>query len=126
MKDKLAICLSGLCICHCVLTPLLLTLGGLGVIGFIFGSEWVHYLLVVPIAVLAALSLPSSFRLHRLRLPLLLGAAGLLLVITALFNEGPAETWLTIAGSLLLCSAHYYNHYAVRRLKLNNPGITAV
>jgi len=119
MKDKLAICLSGLCICHCVLTPLLLTLGSLGVLGFIFGSEWVHYLLVVPIAILAVLSLPSSFRQHRLKLPLLLGAAGLLLVVSALFNEGSAETWLTVAGSLLLCSAHYYNLYAVRRLKLN-------
>lgn len=111
MKDFLGVCLSGLCILHCLLTPLLLALGGVGVIGVWFESAWVHYLLLAPICLVLVWSLPLAWIKHRNSSPLLLGAAGFSVLLLSLFVPETAEPVVAIAGSLVLITAHLFNRH---------------
>lgn len=111
MKDFLGVCLSGLCILHCLLTPLLLALGGVGLIGVWFESAWVHYLLLAPICLVLVWSLPLAWIKHRNLSPLLLGAAGFSVLLLSLFVPETIEPILAIAGSLGLIMAHLFNKH---------------
>lgn len=116
MKDEAAALCSGLCLIHCLATPVLLSLGGLGLIGSAFTSEWVHVVLILPIALLALASLPSGWKRHRRRLPPVAGSLGLALLVTALFAPHEAEAALSISGGLLLIGAHLSNRFHCNRL----------
>lgn len=116
MKDFLGVCLSGLCILHCLLTPLLLALGGVGAIGAWFESAWVHYLLVAPICLVLVWSLPIAWIKHRNSSPLLLGAAGFSVLMLSLFVPETIEPVVAIAGSLVLIAAHLFNRHLLRTI----------
>ncbi|WP_333796778.1 MerC domain-containing protein [Rheinheimera sp.] len=109
MKDLLGACLSGLCMVHCLFTPVLLALGSAAAIGTWFESEWVHYLLLAPISLILVWSLPLSWIKHRNTKPLLMGSLGFSLLLTSLFVPAQAEPVLAIVGSLTLISAHLLN-----------------
>lgn len=111
MKDFLGVCLSGLCILHCLLTPLLFALGGVGAIGVWFESAWVHYLLLAPICLVLVWSLPLAWIKHRNLSPLLLGASGFSVLLLSLFVPEAIEPILAIAGGLVLITAHLFNRY---------------
>lgn len=111
MKDFLGVCLSGLCILHCLVTPLLLALGGVGAIGVWFESAWVHYLLLAPICLVLVWSLPIAWIKHRNLSPLLLGASGFSVLLLSLFVPEALESILAIAGSLVLMTAHLFNRH---------------
>lgn len=123
MKDSLGMVCSGLCLGHCVLTPVLLMLGGLGFFSLL-ASEWVHWLLLIPIVLLAGLSLPQGYRRHRQRWPLGLGASGLLLLLLALVADHKWEPVLSVGGGLLLISGHWGNRQWLTRLR-ELPGANA-
>ena len=116
MKDLLGVCLSGLCIVHCLFTPVLLALGGVGLIGSWLGSEWVHYLLLAPISLMLVWSLPLSWIKHRNTKPLLIGGLGFSLLLTSLFVPESAEPIVAVLAGFILIAAHLLN----RRL-LNAP-----
>lgn len=105
-----AVSASLLCLVHCLALPLLLLLLP-GIIGLFARSEAFHYValaLVVPSAV-AAFWL--GYRRHRALRPALLGLAGVGCLVVALLPgraEG-AETWFTVAGSLMLVAGHTMN-----------------
>ncbi|RVT45672.1 MerC domain-containing protein [Rheinheimera sediminis] len=109
MKDLLGVCLSGLCILHCLFTPVLLALGGVGLIGAWFESEWVHYLLLAPISLILAWSLPLSWVKHRNMKPLLIGGLGFSLLLLSLFVPESAEPVLAVLGGFILIAAHLLN-----------------
>ena len=116
MKDLVGVCLSGLCILHCLFTPVLLALGGVGMIGSWLGSEWVHYLLLAPISLMLVWSLPLSWIKHRNTKPLLIGGLGFSLLLISLFVPESAEPVIAVFAGLILIAAHLLN----RRL-LNTP-----
>jgi len=105
-----AVSASLLCLVHCTALPfLLLALPALA--GAFFKSEAFHFAaaaLVVPAAVLAFL---LGYRRHRALMPALLGAAGVVSIVLALFPDWSAVTAsaITLAGSLLLISGHLIN-----------------
>lgn len=109
MKDLLGVCLSGLCIVHCLFTPVLLALGGVGVIGAWFESDWVHYLLLAPISLILVWSLPLSWIKHRNARPLLIGGLGFSLLLISLFIPEPAEPVIAVLAGLILITAHLMN-----------------
>lgn len=115
MKDFLGVCLSGLCILHCLLTPLLLAFGGVGAIGVWLDSAWVHYLLLAPICLVLVWSLPLAWIKHRNLSPLLLGSSGFSVLLLSLFVpqtlESTLESTLAIAGGLVLIAAHLCNRH---------------
>ncbi|KKL01329.1 MerC domain-containing protein [Rheinheimera mesophila] len=118
MKDLLGACLSGLCILHCLFTPVLLALGGVGVIGSWLGSEWVHYLLLAPIALILVWSLPLSWIKHRNTTPLCIGALGFSLLLMSLFVPESAEPVIAVLAGFILIAAHLLNR---RLLNTSTP-----
>ena len=117
MRDIVASALSGLCIVHCLATPLLLALGSSGVMLAAFDSDWFHYLMLLPISVLLAWSLPGGWCVHQRKAPFILGLSGFLLLVAAMFAPHAAETALSVSGGLLLVSAHLYNRKLLHKLQ---------
>jgi hypothetical protein len=117
MKDLIAAALSGLCVVHCLATPVLLALGSSGLLLGALSSEWFHYLMLLPISVLLAWSLPGGWCVHKRKAPFVLGLAGFLVLTAALFAPHDAGTALSVSGGLLLISAHLYNRKLVFRFK---------
>ena len=108
--DGSAIGLSGLCLIHCLLLPIMAAL--LPVFGAWARAEWVHVVFVFVAAPLSALALLRQVGNGRSQAPLiLLAAAGVaLLSIGAFVVPATAlDAPVTIAGSLCLASAHALN-----------------
>jgi len=118
MKDLIAAALSGLCVVHCIATPLLLALGSSGLLLGVFSSEWFHYLMLLPISAMLAWSLPGGWCIHRSKAPFALGLGGFLLLIASLFAGHDAEAALAVIGSLLLIGAHLYNRKLLHNLQV--------
>lgn len=119
MKDTIAAACSGACLLHCVATTFVVGLATAGVIGQWLASEWVHIILLIPVAVLAVMSLPSAYKLHQRRLPLLLGGVGIVLLIAALLGPHAMETIITALGAVMLIAAHLLNrHLCLKRRHL--------
>lgn len=117
MKDNLAVICSGACLLHCIATTFVLGLATAGVIGQLLASEWVHILLLLPVIVLAVLSLPSAFKLHQCRLPMILGGMGITLLIIALLGPHATETIMTVVGAVILITSHLLNrHLALKSM----------
>ncbi|WP_049722369.1 MerC domain-containing protein [Gilvimarinus polysaccharolyticus] len=116
MKDETAAFCSGLCLIHCIATPVLLSLGSLGLIGSIFTSEWFHAVLFAPIAILALVSLPSGWKRHRRWPPSVAAFTGLALLLAAMFAPHEAEAILSISGGLLLIGGHLGNRFHCRQM----------
>ncbi|WP_019677152.1 MerC domain-containing protein [Arsukibacterium perlucidum] len=115
MKDLIAAALSGLCVVHCLTLPILLAVGSSGLLLGVFSSEWFHYLMLLPISVLLAWSLPGGWCVHHNKTPFILGLSGFLLLVVALFAGHDAELPLSVAGGLLLATAHLRNRVLLQR-----------
>lgn len=116
MKDDLAVACSGACMIHCLVTPIVIGFGTAGLLGDWFTSEWVHKVMLVPVILLAILSLPGAYRRHKNHWPLLLGGIGLSTMVSALIGPETLETWITLSGGLLLITAHLWNRNLSLRL----------
>lgn len=117
MKDVIAATLSGLCVVHCLATPALIAVGGSGLLISAFDTEWFHYLLLLPISLLLVWSLPGGWCLHQRKAPFILGLSGFLLLLAALLAPHETEAALSVAGGLLLTSAHLYNRKLLHKLQ---------
>ena len=124
LGDKIAIALSSLCVIHCLATPLILIiLPSLGAL-IADSHELFHQVIlffVLPIGVLALL---AGYRHHHNRTILLIGLAGLgLLLIAAFFGHDyfgeTGETALTIFASLIIATAHVRNFQSNRNFPSN-------
>lgn len=108
--DAVAISLSGLCLAHCLALPL--AAAALPVLGLWAEAAWVHWAFVavaVP-ASLWTLARPGHGGAARPgRLLLAFVGLGLLTAGAAGFPGHEAETPLTVAGGLVLASAHVLN-----------------
>jgi hypothetical protein len=112
-KDKIGIALSVGCLIHCILMPLILPLLPLfGLVtrhGFLF-----HIVMAAIIGVVAYFAFRNGYKKHKVMFPPTIGFMGVL----SLFVGGLAELIhvdsialvTTICGSILLVTAHYFNH----------------
>ena len=118
MKDLLGILCSGMCIIHCLLTPILLLLGASGV-GIVFiDSEWVHLVLAIPMVALAFWSIFLGWKAHRKSKPIFFAGGGLILLFSSLIISEQYEAYLAITAGLLLISAHLFNLKLVKQSAL--------
>lgn len=106
--DRSALGLSGLCLLHCLAGALLLSVVSLG------GGLLSHTLHAWGLALalpLAAVGLWRGFRLHARRTVLLLGVAGLALMLASLLvgHGSVLEIATSVAGVSLLALAHLLN-----------------
>jgi hypothetical protein len=108
--DLSAISLSGLCLAHCLALPVLAAF--VPALAAWTRAEWVHGLIVLVAAPLTAFALWRAHLARPLPMALLALAALSLLALTAGALQWPQARWatpITVAGSLLLASAHGWN-----------------
>lgn len=111
--DGAAVTLSGLCLLHCLALPVL-------VAGLPFLAQYeeshLHAQVLVLVIPLSVFALGLGFRRHRDRRVPVAGALGmLLLVVGATVAHSKlgltADRLFTVAGSLVLAAAHFFNTY---------------
>ncbi len=122
MKDKLAIACSSACMIHCLLLPIVIGFSTVGFFGVWLTEEWVHQLMLLPVMLLAALSLPGAYNKHKNQWPLLLGGLGVSVLLSAFLVAESLETILTVLGSCLLIIAHLWNRNLSLRFMSNLKG----
>ncbi|RUO29606.1 MerC domain-containing protein [Aliidiomarina soli] len=108
-KDKIAMCLSALCICHCVLSPLLVVGLGTGLMLNWLTGEWVHLVLIVPVALLVAISIVPGFVKYGRQRPFWFAGTGLMLMTISLLVHGWLEVVLALIAGCLLFTGHFLN-----------------
>ena len=109
--DKAAVALSGLCLLHCLLLPIIITL-----LPFIdqFSDRHLHAEILIVVLPVSLIALTIGFRRHADKRVVGLGFAGLLLLLVgatlahSLYGV-VADRMLTITGSVILALAHYRN-----------------
>jgi uncharacterized membrane protein YfcA len=105
---------SGLCVIHCLLTPVVLSLSAVSA-HFLPSEERTHRLLAVVIAALGAIALIKGYRNHRRHLVLFLMIAGLACIFAGAYwgdslPSHRAEVLITLTGSGFMIAAHRLNH----------------
>ncbi len=112
--DRLGVWTSSLCVVHCLLTPIVLSISAVSA-HFLPSEEWTHRALALVIAALGAIALVNGYRRHRRRRVMGLMAVGLALIFAGAYwgNALPshrAEVLITFAGSGFMIAAHRINH----------------
>jgi uncharacterized membrane protein YfcA len=105
---------SGLCVIHCLLTPVVLSLSAVSA-HFLPSEERTHRLLAVVIAALGAIALIKGYRNHRRHHVLFLMIAGLACIFAGAYwgDSLPShriEVLITLIGSGFMIAAHRLNH----------------
>lgn len=118
LLDAAGALLSGVCVLHCLLLPLALTLLPVLQVSLL-GEDSFHQLLLVFILPVSVVALSIGCRQHKGWPVFLLGAGGLaVLCFAASFGHSTlgmtGERLLTSAGGLLLVAAHWQNYRACR------------
>lgn len=119
--DKLAVSTSALCAIHCLSLPLLL--GFLPALGTtIFGQESFHTTLLWLVIPLSLVALSLGCRKHKDLRVLLIGLAGLVVLIAAavmghdLLSE-TGERVMTLIGASAIAAGHLRNYSLCRRVQ---------
>lgn len=101
--DGLAISLSGLCLIHCLVLPILSA--SLPIVGMWAEVEWLHKAFVVAAFPLSFLRLTSKAANTAITA---LIVSGLWLLVAGAFIEylHDFETWLTVLGGTMLAAGH--------------------
>lgn len=107
LLHRTGMALSGLCLVHCLLLPLVVAAGPVMLIAAVptgwLESEWFHAALIVPVVLVSG---PALWRSGGVRAGVLIAALAAL--IAALFVASETlETGLTVAGALSLLAAHW-------------------
>ena len=124
-KDTLGMWMSGLCIVHCIVTPILVVSLGAGLAISWLASEWVHVLLFIPILFLVATSIVPTFANFQYWPGFLLAIAGLLSLAASFAFHGWLEEFLAVAGGTCVFVAHYLNARFLRCLNKKEEDLTA-
>jgi hypothetical protein len=106
--DRAGVLLSGLCMVHCLAGLVLVSVLGLG--GEALLNPAIHRIGLGLAVVVGAITLGLGAIRHGQRGPLLIGAAGIALMASAvIIQHGPREAFLTIVGAALVATAHIRN-----------------
>jgi hypothetical protein len=121
--DQIGIWVSGFCMVHCLLTPLVLSLSAVSA-HFLPSEERTHRVLAVSIAFVGALALVKGYRKHRRKRVPSLMAIGLAFIFGgARYGEHlpshAAAVAITLIGSGFLIAAHRINHTFCRNCSCN-------
>lgn len=111
MWDKIGICASGLCLLHCLITPIVLILFPAGHLSF-FADELVHkaFGVLVTLSILAAVY--PHCKKHGHKDILTLAIIGVIFILTPIFFHDlniHLSHISTVVGSIVLIMAHIKN-----------------
>ena len=112
--DRVGVVASSLCIGHCILTPVVLSLGPMWA-HFLPGEEIVHRTMAVLVALAGLIAFVRGYRVHgRPAVGLLFASGVALIAFTAVWGDDlPShlvEIIITLAGGLLMIGGHWLNH----------------
>ena len=112
--DQIGVWTSSLCVIHCLLTPILLSISAVSA-HFLPSEERTHRTLAVVIAAIGAIALFRGYRKHRSPRVLLLMVTGLIFIFGGAWwgdhlPSHAAEVFVTLIGSGFMISAHRMNH----------------
>jgi hypothetical protein len=115
LLDKSALTLSGLCLVHCLVGSLLLTVFAVSSDFLGHGIHVIGLLLALPLALVA---LWRGVRLHGRLGVAVLGVVGIaLMALSLVVSHGDAvEVIISVVGVSLLAAAHLWNLRAARRV----------
>jgi hypothetical protein len=106
--DRAGIFLSGLCLVHCVLGLVIVSMLGLG--GGVLLAPDLHRAGLALAVAIGVIALGAGFARHGRSAPMALGALGLAFMAAALaVGHGLPEALLTIGGVSIVASAHLWN-----------------
>lgn len=119
--DKLAILLSGVCMLHCLITPVVLTLLPIISLNAFFEDLLFHQLMLWLVLPTSAIALFLGCRKHRLWHIAATGIAGMAILISvALFGHDIfglfGEKVATSIGGIVLAMSHYFNFRACQSI----------
>jgi hypothetical protein len=112
--DQIGVWTSALCVIHCLLTPVVLSISAVSA-HFLPSEERTHRTLAVAIAALGAIALLKGYRQHRSSRVLSLMVVGLTFIFGGAWwgehlPSHAAEVFVTLIGSGFMISAHRMNH----------------
>jgi hypothetical protein len=119
--DHLGMWTSALCVVHCMVTPILLSVSAVSA-HFLPSEERTHRSLAVIIATLGAIALVKGYRNHRYLRVLFLMLTGLAFIFAAAYwgdrlPSHRAEVLVTFIGSGFMIAAHRINHTFCRNCR---------
>jgi predicted branched-subunit amino acid permease len=112
--DGMAVLLSGTCMVHCLVLPLLVTVLPIMQGNSLLDEQTFHLIMLLFILPTSLIALTIGCRKHKDRLTMVLGAVGLfILTFTALLGHEVfglvGERFVTTVGGLILALAHIQN-----------------
>ncbi|MDA0789218.1 MAG: MerC domain-containing protein [Proteobacteria bacterium] len=118
--DAFAVLLSGTCMVHCLVLPMLVTLFPI-VHGSLLEEQYFHLIMLVLILPTSLVALTIGCRRHKDRATIILGSIGLTaLTFTAIWGHDifgyTGERMVTTVGGLVLATAHIQNYLCCRRV----------
>lgn len=124
LMDKAAVALSGLCLVHCLALPIVLA--ALPFVSEIADGH-LHAQMLIVVVPVSVFAFARGFRVHRNGTVVACGALGLVvLAVGGTFVHShfglAADRALTIAGSLVLAVAHFYNSRLSRHRAVGHGG----
>jgi hypothetical protein len=109
--DLYAICLSGLCMVHCLATSVLLAL--VASAGSMLGADWIHEVGLGLAMIMGAIALGRGILEHGYSMPSAVGGLGLGVMAGALtLPHNGTEAVYTVLGVGILALGHRLNHIA--------------
>ena len=129
--DKFAISLSGVCLMHCLLAPVLVTLAPIFTLSAVAEDILFHQLMLWIVLPTSIIALFLGCRKHRLFSIAATGFLGMLiLVIVAFFRHdifgSVAEKFATSIGGITLAGSHYLNYRACQTISCNDKNCSTV
>ena len=123
--DKLAIFLSGVCILHCLLAPILLTLMPILSINAFVEDIIFHQMILWVIIPSSLFALTIGCKNHKQLNILISGVIGILaLIFIASFGHDflgeNLERWATSIAGIILAYSHYANYRACQQISCND------
>lgn len=113
--DGIGTVLSMGCAIHCLIFPILISLGSLASVGDTLHEVTEIAFLVLTLTI-GLWSFSSSFPVHRRSAPLIMVIISVFLILGARFTGVHAvETTLSVIGAVLIASAHIVNRRYLRR-----------
>jgi len=124
--DQIGVWTSTLCVIHCLLTPVVLSLSTVSA-HFLPSEERTHRTLAVVITALGAIALVKGYRRHRSWRVLALMAVGLTFIFGGAYwgDHLPShafEVLVTLIGSGFMIAAHRTNHTFCRDCSCSHSG----
>ncbi|RBP52741.1 MerC domain-containing protein [Arenicella xantha] len=119
--DKLAIFLSGICLVHCLVAPILITLLPIVSLSVTVEEVLFHQLLLWLVIPTSVVGLFLGCRKHRRWSIVITGGAGMaILIAVATFGHSwfglTGEKWVTTLGGLVLACSHFLNYRACQSI----------